>query len=249
MPVNSMRLISREMVQKSYYAPLTYDYTKESEQTAWYNDAFKKGLKELISPYFGIADRSYQISYSVPFYLAESGNGSKAAGVVSVRQSLDRMRAYLNRLNIGNTGYGFIISGKGVIISYPIQEYLTRNSRDLAQKDPNLHFINENIKKQDYLATNYLIGKSYWVFQKNIPSTDWILGFVIPQEETLLNKKAEQTHSIIYIVFAMFAFLFSLCLLFVSIYRYDHKGLWTLAVIFFITLYPGNRFSMAQYYE
>jgi hypothetical protein len=59
-----------------------------------------------------------------------------------------------------------MISGKGVIISYPIQEYLTKNIHDLAKKDPTLYFINENIKKQDYLATNSFTGKSYWVFQK-----------------------------------------------------------------------------------
>ena len=163
----------------------------------WYNDALKKGSKVWISPYFGIADRNYQIDYSAPFYLAESGNRDKAAGVVSVSHSLEGIRAHLNSLNIGNTGYGFIISGKGVIISYPVKEYLNGNIHELAKKDPNLYFINENIKKQDYLATNSFTGKSYWVFQKNIPSTDWTLGFVLPQEETLLNKKTEQIHSII----------------------------------------------------
>jgi len=102
------------------YDPFTYDYTKDSEQTAWYNDVQKKGSKVWISPYFDIADRNYQIDYLAPFYLAESGNMDKAAGVVSVSHSLEGIRAYLNSLNIGNTGYGFIISGKGVIISYPI---------------------------------------------------------------------------------------------------------------------------------
>jgi hypothetical protein len=224
------------------YDPLTDDYTKASEQTAWYNDALKKESKVWISPCFGIADHNYQIDYSAPFYLAESGNEGKAAGVVSVTQSLEGIRAYINSLNIGNTGYGFMISGKGVIISYPIQEYLTKNIHDLAKKDLNLDFINNNIKKHDYLATNSLTGKSYWVFQQNIPSTDWILGFVLPQEETLLNRKTEQTHSIILVVFATFGFLFSLCLLFVSIYRYDHKGLWMLAVIFSLLCILGIGF-------
>ena len=224
------------------YDPLTDDYTRDSEQTAWYNDALKKESKVWISPYFGIADHNYQIDYSAPFYLAESGNGGKAAGVVSVTQSLEGIRAYINSLNIGNTGYGFMISGKGVIISYPIQEYLTKNIHDLAKKNLNLDFINNNIKKHDYLATNSLTGKSYWVFQQNIPSTDWILGFVLPQEETLLNRKTEQNHSIILVVFATFGFLLSLCLLFVSIYRYDHKGLWMLAVIFSLLCILGIGF-------
>ena len=63
------------------YAPLTYDYTKDSKQTTWYNDALKKGSKVWISPYFGIADSNYQIDYSAPFYLAESGNGTKLQGL------------------------------------------------------------------------------------------------------------------------------------------------------------------------
>ncbi len=214
------------------YAPLTYNYTKDGNQTTWYNDALKKGSKVWISPYFGIADRNYQIDYSAPFYLAESGNGNKAAGVVSVSYSLEGIRTQLGNLNIGNTGYGFIIYGEGVMISDPIKEYLNGNIQDLAKKDQNLFFIIKNIKKEEYLTTDSLTGKSYWVFQKKIPSTDWILGFVLPQEETLLNKKTEQLHSIILIVFATFAFLFFLCLLFISIYRYDHKGHWTLAFIF-----------------
>ena len=224
------------------YAPLTYNYTKDSKQTEWYNDILKKGSKVWISPYFGIADRNYQIDYSVPFYLAESGNRDKAAGVVSVSYSLEGIREYLNSLSMGNTGYGFIISGKGEIISYPIKEYLNGNIHELAKKDPNLYFINENIKKQNYLATNSFTGKSYWVFQKNIHSTDWTLGFVLPQEETLLNKKTGQIHSIILVVFATFAFLFFLCLLFVSIYMYDHKGLWTLAFIFSLLCILGIGF-------
>ncbi len=224
------------------YAPLTYDYTKDSAQTTWYNNALKKGSKVWTSPFFGIVNRNYQIDYSAPFYLAEFGNSDKAAGVVSVSHSLEGIRAYLNRLNIGNTGYGFMISGKGVIISYPIKEYLTGNIHDLVEKDLNLDFIIKNITKEDYLATNSFTGKSYWVFQKKIPSTDGILGFVLPQEETLLNRQTEQTHSIISVVFATFAFLFSLCLLFVSIYRYDHKGLWILAFIFSLLCILGIGF-------
>jgi len=205
------------------YDPLTYDYTKDNNQTTWYNNALKKGSKVWISPYFGIADHNYQIDCSVPFYLTESGNENKTAGVVSVSYSLEGIRTQLGNLNIENTGYGFIISEDGVIISDPVKEYLNGNVQDLAKKDQNLLFIIKNIKKEEYLATDFLTGKSYWVFQKKIPSTDWTLGFVLPQEETLLNKKTDQTHSIILMVFATFAFLFFLCLLFASIYMYNHK--------------------------
>ncbi len=224
------------------YAPVKYDYTKNSESTVWYNDALKKGSKVWISPYFGIADANYQIDCSVPFYLAEYGNGHKAAGVVSVSYSLEGVRARVGSLQLGNTGYGYIISEKGVIISYPIKEYLAGNIHDFAKKDPNIYFISKNMTEGDYWTTNSFTGKSYWVFQKNIPSTDWILGLVLPQEETLRNRKMEQIHSIILVVFTTFAFLFFLCLLFVSIYMYNHRGLWLLSLIFSLLCILGIGF-------
>jgi hypothetical protein len=224
------------------YSPVTYDYTKKSEHTAWYNDALKKGSKMWISPYFGIADANYQIDCSTPFYLAEYGNGHRAAGVVSVSHSLEELKVQVGNLQLGNTGYGFIISGKGVIISYPIQEYLARNVHDLASKDPNIYFISKNMKEGEYWATNSFTGKSYWVFQKNIPSTDWILGLVLPEEETLRNRKMEQIHSIILVVFATFTFLFFLSLLIISIYMYNHRGLLLLTFIFSLFCILGISF-------
>ena len=224
------------------YSPLTYDYTKDSESTAWYNEALKKGSRVWISPYFGIADANYQIDCSIPFYLAEYTNGQKAAGVVSVSHSLEEARAQVGSLQLGNTGYGYVISGRGMIISYPVPEYLAGNIHDLAKKDPNIYFISKNMTKEEYCGTNSFTGKSYWVFQKSIPSTDWILGLVLPQEETLINRRIEQIHSIILVVFTTFAFLFFLCLLFVSIFMYNHKGLWLLALIFSLLCILGTGF-------
>jgi len=117
------------------YDLLTYDYTNGTEKTAWYNDALRKKSKIWISPYFGIADGNYQIDSSAPFCLKEFGNGYKAAGVVSVSHSLEGIREQVGNLNLGKRGYGFIISGEGVIISYPIQEYLGKNIRELTKKN------------------------------------------------------------------------------------------------------------------
>jgi hypothetical protein len=233
--VNAGRLYAPHFMRKSseiIYAPVTYDYTKKSKHTAWYNDALEKGSETWISPYFGIADANYQIDCSIPFYLAEYENGHKAAGVVSVSHSLEEVRAQVGSLQLGNTGYGFIISEKGVLISYPIQEYLAGNVYDLASKDDFIYIISKHMKEGEYWTKNSFTGKSYWVFQKNIPSTNWILGIVLPQEEILRNKKMEQTQSIILIVFATLTFLLCLSLFFLSIYMYNHRGLVLLTFIF-----------------
>lgn len=214
------------------YSAIQYNYTNDSEKTAWYNDPLKKGSGVWNSPYFGTAAGTYLIEYSVPFYLAESGKRDEAAGVVAVSHSLEGIRAAVGGLDLGKTGYGFILSGEGVIISCPFQGYLCGNISELAKKDSDFDLISQNITVEEYRITNSRTGRSFWVFHESIPSTDWTLGIVLPLEETLLVKKTEQIRAVIRIMLAAFAFLFSLSLLFISLYRHDHGGLWILVFIF-----------------
>jgi len=231
---------------------LPYDYANSSEETAaWYCNPMKSGCAGWNSPYFGIADGVYQIDYSAPFYLPEFKNGSEAAGVVCASHSLEGVREQVGKLKLGNTGYGFVLSQEGVIISYPIQEYLFGNIHELAKENReknreedrnNLRLIYEKISKNktDDLTDDSIIsnktGKSSWVFYENISSinwtTNWTVGVVLPKEEVLLDKKIEQNCSVIRFILATFAFLFFLSVLFVSLYRYDDRSLWMLALIF-----------------
>jgi hypothetical protein len=214
---------------------LPYDYANRSEKTAaWYCNPMERRCSGWNSPYFGIADGVYQIDYSAPFYLKEFKNGNEAAGVVCVSHSLEGVREQVGNLDLGNTGYGFILSEEGVIISYPSQEYLFRNSSELEKEDLCLGLINENLCKNvtDRVVNNPGTGQSSWVFYENISSTNWTMGIVLPREEVLLNKEIEQDCSVIKFVLTTFAFLFFLSVLFVSLQRYDDKNLWMLAFVF-----------------
>lgn len=216
-------------------SPILYDYTNNSEETTtWYNNTMKKKCGVWNRPYFGIADGTYLIDYSTPFYLAEFKNGSEVAGVVCASHSIEGIRTQIGGLDLGNTGYGFIFSNEGLIISYPVQDYLLRNIHKLAKEDTELNLIGENISKNmtDRVVENDRTGQSSWVFYKNIRSTDWVLGTALPQEEILLNQDIEQDRSITQVMLLTFAFLFFLFLLLVSICRYDDRSLWLLALIF-----------------
>ncbi|MDD4249576.1 MAG: cache domain-containing protein, partial [Methanosarcina sp.] len=235
---------------------LPYDYANSSEETAaWYRNPMKSGCAGWNSPYFGIADGAYQIDYSAPFYLPKFKNGSEAAGVVCASYFLEGVRKQVGKLKLGKTGYGFVLSQEGVIISYPIQEYLFGNIHELAKENGeknrdedknNLRLIYEKISKNKTYDLTYDLtddsirsnktGKSSWVFYENISSinwtTNWTVGVVLPKEEVLLDKKIEQDCSVIRFILATFAFLFFLSVLFVSLYRYDDRILWMLALIF-----------------
>ncbi|WP_341537070.1 PDC sensor domain-containing protein [Methanosarcina barkeri] len=155
-----------------------------------------------------MADGTYLIDYSTPFYLAEFKNGSEVAGVVCASRSIEGIRTQIGSLDLGNTGYGFIFSEEGLIVSYPVQYYLLRNIHKLAKEDTELNLISENISKNmtGRVVENDRTGQSSWVFYKNILSTDWILGTALPQEEILLNKDIEQDRSIIQVMLLTFAF-------------------------------------------
>ncbi|WP_440947658.1 cache domain-containing protein [Methanosarcina sp. T3] len=224
------------------YSPIQYNYTSDSENTAWYNNPLKKGSGLWNSPYFGTADRKYLIDYSVPFYLAESGNRDEIAGIVGVSHSLEGIRAEVGDLDLGNTGYGFILSGKGVVISCPFQKYLCGNISELAKEYSDFDLISQNVTDGGYRVTNSRTGQSFWVFHESIPSTDWTLGIVLPLEETLMEKKTEKNRAVILIMLAAFAFSFSLSLLFISLYRHDLGGLWILAFIFSFLCVMGMGF-------
>lgn len=216
-------------------APIKYDYTNvnDNNNTEWYNKALNAGGAVWNPPYYGTAAGTYLIDYSTPFYLAEFKNGDEAAGVVCVSHSLEGVRAQVGNLDLGNTGYGFILSEEGVIISYPVREYLYKDISKLTTEEPNLDLISQNMTVEEYRdVINSRTGQSSWVFYENISSTDWTMGIVLPQEETLLDKKVEQNRSVIQIVLATFAFLFFLSLLFISLYSYNHRRLWMLAFIF-----------------
>lgn len=221
-------------------SPILYNYTDDRVKTAvWYNNAMKRKCGGWNDPYFGVAANTHLLVYSVPFYLAEFKNGREAAGVVAVSHSLEGIRAQVGNLNLGNTtGYGFILSEEGVIISYPVRECLFENIQELAKKDINLDLTDESIIKnmKDRVIENLRTGKSSWIFYENISSmnltANWTMGVVLPQEETLMDKEIEQKRSIIQIVLAVFAFFFFLCLLLVSFLRYEDKSLWLLALVF-----------------
>lgn len=221
-------------------SPIKYNYTDSNVESAvWYINAMKNGFGEWEEPYFGVAANTHLLVYSVPFYLAEFKNGSEAAGVVAVSHSLEGIRDQVGDLALGNkTGYGFIISKEGAIVSYPVREYLFGNIEKLTEKDTNLNLAIDNISKNvtGVLIENPRTGKFSWVFYENISSANltgnWILGVVLPQEEILQSKRIEQDRSVIQVMLATFAFLFSLSILLVSLYRYEDSSLWILAFIF-----------------
>lgn len=221
-----------------------YNYTHPDIQdgthprTDWYHQPLDEG-EGWVEPYFGTASDTLLALYALPFYHTNVSSREKIpVGITAAVYSLDDVRDMVNSLDMGNTGYGFIITEKGTIVSHPIQKYLGRNIADLQQTDETLQAITQNIVYGKYqVIYNTFTDQNSWVFYEPIPSTNWTLGVVFVEDETLSAIKTYQRHLLYIITIAAIAFLFFLFILIFGAYK--GNNLWTIAILFSLLCMTG----------
>ncbi len=213
-----------------------YDYTepdgKGGYRTEWYHSPMTEG-PTWNEPYFGTAANTFLAEYSVPFNCTfAQRQGIIPAGVIFVSYSLKDVRRLIGELDLNHTGYGFVITEKGIITSYPVQEYLGKNFNDLKNKDENIRIITLNMSGGGRFVTNNLTGQSSWIFYEKIPSTNWTMGVVLFEEDIFHEIRQEQLHLMIEFTTAILMFLFFLAVFLCCRYRYSEESLWILAILF-----------------
>ncbi len=226
-----------------------YDYTlPEAEngtgpKTAWYNLAFENAPC-WIEPYYGTAGGTFMINYDVDFCHAdEPGQEKVTVGIVGPEYSLDGIRHLVGSLDLGNTGYGFILTEKGTVVSHPIPEYLGENINDLKDRDDTLRLITEDITHGSHqVFHNEATGQKLWVFYEPIPSTEWTLGVVLIEDEIFQESRTLQRHLEISFAMAIIAFLFFLSILIFRVDKGNSERLWIIAIIFSLLCISGMWF-------
>jgi hypothetical protein len=226
-----------------------YDYTlPEAEngtgpKTAWYNLTFEKGAC-WIEPYFGTVGETFMINYNVVFCHADtSGQEKVPAGIIGTEYSLGGIRRLVGSLDLGYTGYGFILTDKGTVVSHPIQEYLGENIADLKEKDSTLRLITRDITHGSHqVFHNEITGQKLWVFYEPIPSTEWTLGVVSIEDEIFQESRTFQRHLEISFAMAILAFLFFLSVLIFRVEKGSPDRLWIIAIIFSLLCISGMWF-------
>ena len=223
-----------------------YDYTlpddKNGIRTDWYHQPLNEGAT-WIEPYFGSAGQTFMLSYNVPFYRTNASGEEVPTGVVVTEYSLDGIRDLVGSLDLGNTGYGFILTDKGTVVSHPIQEYLGKNVSDLQKTDKTLRGVTQNITHGKHkVIFNEFTGQNSWVFYELIPSTNWTLGVVFVEDEVFEGTKTVERHLEILFGMSIIAFLFFLSILVSRAYKGGSDKLWLIAVIFSVLCVIGMCF-------
>ncbi len=196
-----------------------------------------------LEPYFGQASERMVEEFSLPFYAPEmvQKNGI-ASGSVWANMSLNDFKRLLSSMNLGQFGYGFILSPKGNFIAHPNNDYikLAKNIQDVQnKKGADLYDMFKRAVDYGTQIGEHIDPQSghdaIWIFEP-IHRTKWVLGLVYQQQDLQSQPNIERRQIILIVLPLIAACLFITLLL---IRQYSAQGtmrfwLYTLTVSAFL---------------
>ena len=156
-----------------------YQISKELEHSVWSEPYYDEGGGNIIMS-----------TYSVPFYKYD-GEKKVFKGIVTADVSLSWLQDIVSSIKIGDTGYGFLISSNGRVVTHPHQDLIMHEtifSIAEAREDISLRQVGKDMinGKSGFIPFNSLVtGSSCWMAYEPIPSTAWSLGVLFPKDELM----------------------------------------------------------------
>jgi len=183
-----------------YYAPYYYkqkdsiayknlnDRTYNYFEQDWYELPKRKGAL-WSEPYFDKGGGEIIMStFSVPFYRNEN-NKKEFWGVVTADVSLQWLDSLISNLEIYESGYAFLLSEKGVVITHPKTRLILNHTIFSVSKELNLPELsrigNEMIAgKKDFIPYKSLVLKGKCrMYYAPLPINNWSIGIIFPEKE------------------------------------------------------------------
>ena len=174
------------------FRPLQEEYDYSNAE--WYKKTLQQG-ERWMEPLFGIAADTRIVDYIVPFYNDPQNTAQEnIRGIVYLDYSLERINELVEKLQIGETGYGFVISAEGTVVAHPDEAFLDKDYSifDIADQynSQTLRDIGNDIlqKDKEYGSYEYidpLSGKQSLLFFKRIPITGWTLCVNFVEREVI----------------------------------------------------------------
>lgn len=213
-----------------------YDYTGQD----WYAAALKQGRSSWIEPYFGPAGGTLMTSYSALFYGEDPVTRRKApVGVVVIDLSVDELRKIVESLELGPSGFGALISRKGLYLYHPNNEYVVERKTimDVARErsDRDRLSLGERLMKGaarggiiDHESTT--TGLSSWLAFEPIPATGWWLLNTFIKSDVPFDVETLR-HQLMGITCLAMLFILSLSALLLYLSGGEPRKLWIASVV------------------
>ncbi|MEJ2716313.1 MAG: adenylate/guanylate cyclase domain-containing protein [Deltaproteobacteria bacterium] len=167
----------------------SYDYIRKD----WYH--VPKVLKAPVwsEPYFDEGGGGILMTtYSYPFFeKGQEGQDKKVRAIITADVSLDWLTKLVGSIRVGKSGYCFIVSDTGKIVTHPQRQLIMVESLfSLAEElhDPRFRTIGRAMihKKSGFMEFgSTLSGEDSLLAFARIPTPGWSLGTVFPKRELL----------------------------------------------------------------
>lgn len=185
-----------------------YLIPKELDRPVWSEPYFDTGIGNIM-----------MTTFSVPFYRKVLDN-KVFCGVVTADLSLEQLKGIISQIKIYQSGYAFLISRSGVVLSHPNKNLIMNESIfSIAEfsDDKVLRNIGRDMihGKEGFVPLNKnLTGKISRMYYAPLHATGWSVGVVVPEDELFAELKT-LTLELAMIGAAGFALLF-LVIVFIS---------------------------------
>jgi sigma-B regulation protein RsbU (phosphoserine phosphatase) len=162
-----------------YFYWTWYQIPKELNRPIWNEPYYDEGAGNIIMS-----------TFSVPLYKTVSGE-KEFLGVLTADISLDWLQEIVSSIKIFESGYGFLISRNGTIVTHPFKDLIMHEtifSVAEARGDAYLREIGrEMIKgKTGFVPfTSIVTEDKCWMAYCPVPSTGWSLAVIYPQDELM----------------------------------------------------------------
>jgi signal transduction histidine kinase/HAMP domain-containing protein len=174
-------------VELSYLAKNDYSFTtldwylipKELRKPLWSEPYFDEGLGNIIMS-----------TYSVPLYKKVNGE-KKLIGILTADISLDWLQNIVSSIKVYKSGYAFMISKNGSLVTHPKKELIMNetifsiaeesNSKDLREIGRRMIAGESSFAEVEY--HNAATGKLSWISYSPVKINGWSLGIVYPVDE------------------------------------------------------------------
>ncbi|MFZ4520224.1 MAG: cache domain-containing protein [Bacteroidales bacterium] len=172
--------------QYDYFTLDWYEVPKELGKPVWSEPYFDEGgVDQLVS------------TYSVPLYDRRNGQ-KKFVGILTIDLSLDWFQKNISEIKVYETGFGFLISRNGVMVSHPVKDFIMNETIfSIAEErnSPDLHAIGRKMLHGEkgfgeISYKNARNGKPSWLAYAPVSINGWSVGVVFPVDEFM----ADATH-------------------------------------------------------
>ena len=167
--------------QYDYFSMDWYQIPKELNRPLWSEPYYDEGAGEALMS-----------TFSVPIYRNKNGK-QQFIGIITADISLDWLQKYMNSIKIYETGYAFMISSNGTIVTHPDKNVIMNEtifSIADSQKSPMLRQLGKNMihgetSFAEFEYHNLQTNKLSWIAYAPVPINNWSIGIVFPVDELM----------------------------------------------------------------